>query len=334
MTAKISLVLASVADAAQLSVLAEQTFRDAFEAIYDPEECRKVVQTSYNIPQLERELADPSIRIWLAYAGEEAVGYLQLESGKRIIGVSGINPLWLHRIYLKRVWTGQKVGQLFMQKAIGEAVKHGHDALWLTVWDQNQGAVRYYERWGFRKMRYVNFPIGSENPPTDFLMQKDLGKICIVPFHTQYRDAFASLNYQWIERYFAIEAPDRLYLENPEAYILEKGGEILFLLENESVLGTVALLKSGLDEMELAKLAIIPEKQGLGLGQRLVEAALEVARALRVQSVWLSTSSRLVVARQLYQKLGFVEESLPENNDYKRADISMRLVLTESVNTQ
>ncbi|HRR07934.1 MAG TPA: GNAT family N-acetyltransferase [Rhodothermales bacterium] len=325
---------ATVSDAALLSQLAEQTFREAFEAIYDPEDCRRVVESSYNVSKLQNELADPDIYFWLAFTENEAVGYLQLEPNKRIQGVSGSRPLWLHRIYLKKAWTGQQVGRLLMEKAFRHAEEQGHDVLWLTVWDQNPGAVRYYERWGFRKTRYVNFPLGSENPPTDYLMQRDMGRIRVIPFHPDHRSDFARLNYQWIEHYFTVEAPDRAYLENPEKHILEQGGEILFLLEDDTVVGTVAMIPSGPNEMELAKLAVIPEKQGQGWGKKLVEAGLDFAHAKRASSVWLSTNSKLDTAINLYRKRGFLEEAIPENMGYVRVNLFMRLKLTESASSQ
>ncbi|MBL7977711.1 MAG: GNAT family N-acetyltransferase [Bacteroidetes Order II. Incertae sedis bacterium] len=325
---------ATVSDATLLSQLAEQTFREAFEAIYDPEDCRRVIASSYNVPKLQNELADPHVHVWLAFSANEAIGYLQLEPDKRIPGVSGSRPLWLHRIYLKKAWTGQRVGRLLMEKALHYAEEQGHDVLWLTVWDQNPGAVRYYKRWGFRKTGYVNFPLGSENPPTDYLMQRDIGNIRVIPFHPDYRDAFAYLNYQWITHYFSVEAPDRAYLENPEKHILEKGGEIFFLLEDNIAVGTVAMIPSGPDEMELAKLAVIPEKQGRGWGKKLVEAGLDFARAKQARSVWLSTNSKLDTAINLYRKRGFLEEAVPENLGYMRVDLFMRLVFTESADSQ
>ena len=50
----------------------------------------------------------------------------------------------------------------------------------------------------------------------------------IVPFNGDYKSAFESLNREWIEEYFVMEEEDLKTLQNPESYIMEKGGEIFF----------------------------------------------------------------------------------------------------------
>ena len=39
--------------------------------------------------------------------------------------------------------------------------------------------------------------------------------VTIVGYTPRYAKAFAQLNYQWIEHYFAVEPEDRLALDNP-----------------------------------------------------------------------------------------------------------------------
>lgn len=64
----------------------------------------------------------------------------------------------------------------------------------------------------------------------------------IIRWEQKYRNDFIRLNREWIERYFRLEPCDLKILGNPEAEIIDKGGEIFFAVENDAVIGTCALV--------------------------------------------------------------------------------------------
>ena len=83
----------------------------------------------------------------------------------------------------------------------------------------------------------------------------------IVGFDPRYSDAFARLNYQWIEHYFAVEPEDRRALDHPFEYAIAPGGEIFFALLQGQAVGCVARGPKSADgaadgDVELAKMAV------------------------------------------------------------------------------
>jgi putative acetyltransferase len=140
--------------------------------------------------------------------------------------------------------------------------------------------------------------------------------------------AFRSLNEEWIERYFAIEAQDRRQLDDPVAAYIEPGGQILIAELNGRPVGCVALMPDGTGAYELSKMAISPEARGRGAGRTLLTAAIDHARELGATSLFLGSSRKLANAVHLYQALGF-RHVAPEtlHMPYARADVFMALVL-------
>ena len=68
---------------------------------------------------------------------------------------------------------------------------------------------------------------------------------------------FYNLNIEWLQTYFYVEDHDKEVLNNPKKYIIEKGGIILFVLVNNMVIGTVALMPTlSENTYELTKMAI------------------------------------------------------------------------------
>lgn len=62
--------------------------------------------------------------------------------------------------------------------------------------------------------------------------------------------------------------------------------------------------------LEINGLAVDPDRQGAGIGQRLVEAAVQECRRRGARKVTLRVLGPNTAARRLYEKCGFVTEGL------------------------
>ena len=76
-------------------------------------------------------------------------------------------------------------------------------------------------------------------------------------------------------------------------------------VENEEVVGSVALRDLGDGVLELKRMYLRPSRRGRGLGKRLLEVALDYARAHEAVAVRLDTSEQMVAAQRLYEAHGF-----------------------------
>jgi DNA-binding MarR family transcriptional regulator len=151
-------------------------------------------------------------------------------------------------------------------------------------------------------------------------------RVRIVPYESKYRQAFKELNAEWINTWFKLEEADLKALDNPEGYILEKGGHILIALYEEEAVGACALIKAREGTFELAKMAVTPRAKGRNIGFLLGQAALDKARSLGARRVYLESNTRLVPAINLYHKLGF-KKITGEPSPYERCNIQMDLIL-------
>ncbi len=150
----------------------------------------------------------------------------------------------------------------------------------------------------------------------------------VVTWRAEYRDDFERLNREWIEAYFAVEPSDLAVFRDPEAAIVRPGGEIFFLLDDEGVRGTCALLPHRSGVLELAKMAVSPAAQGKGYGELLIRAAVAYARGRGMRTLMMVSNTRLAPAIGLYRKCGFREVPMEPGIEYARADIQMELDLT------
>ncbi len=150
----------------------------------------------------------------------------------------------------------------------------------------------------------------------------------IIPFEEIYADAFAELNFAWLEKYFYIEDYDREVLTKPQEYILSKGGYIFLAKLNGEVVGTVALIFRGESEgFELSKMAVAETLQGKKIGQLLMDYSIQFAKDMGAKRIYLDSNRKLTPAITLYQKVGFKEIPVPKDTPYERCNIRMEMRL-------
>lgn len=149
-------------------------------------------------------------------------------------------------------------------------------------------------------------------------------QIAVRTYKPEYLNQFALLNYRWIETHFKVEQADINQLTNPQKYILDHGGEIFFILENQEVVGTCAMVPHGDHGYELAKMAVAPAAKGRGYGDLLMQTALDWAKQKNAEEVILLSNTILEPAITLYRKHGFIVTQLGPHPDYERCNIEMR----------
>jgi ribosomal protein S18 acetylase RimI-like enzyme len=146
---------------------------------------------------------------------------------------------------------------------------------------------------------------------------------------------FKRLNEAWISTYFWLEESDKLTLDDPQKYILDKGGNVFIALHNGKPVGTCALMVIDGVTCELAKMAVDPEYQGQGIGFQLGLAFIEKARQRGFSRIVLEGNTKMEASIALYRKLGFHEVPLELNirssTAHKRCNIFMELLLNPSL---
>ena len=98
--------------------------------------------------------------------------------------------------------------------------------------------------------------------------------------------------------------------------------------KQQKIVGTTAVrnLKQFESTCELKRMYVLNEFRRLGLGQKLLDIAIDFARSVGYSRMVLDSSKTLCAARALYLKKGFVD--IPKYNDNYRADVFMQRKLS------
>ncbi|GHA69514.1 GNAT family N-acetyltransferase [Pontibacter akesuensis] len=152
----------TAADAALLADLGWRTFEETFSESNDPADMAAFKYTMYSPALQAAELADPETEFVLVEASGEAIAYMKLYKGEAPMEIKGNKPLQVSRLYIAAAWLGRGLGDQLMQKALAKAATEGFDVVWLTVWEHNERAKRFYHKYGFREMGELEFILGQD----------------------------------------------------------------------------------------------------------------------------------------------------------------------------
>ncbi|TCJ13124.1 GNAT family N-acetyltransferase [Flaviaesturariibacter flavus] len=146
----VTIVPAQVSDAALLSRLAGQTFRESHGHSAAPADIDAYEAAKYKEAELERELSDPNNIYHLVYYEGEPAGFSKIQLNSPYKGAAQSNLAKLDRIYVLRAWYDKGLGKTLFQFLVSLMKDAGQAGTWLYTWKENHRAIAFYERQGFR----------------------------------------------------------------------------------------------------------------------------------------------------------------------------------------
>ena len=160
-------------DAGLIADLGYRTFKASFWADNRPEDMEQYLSLNFSKARIEAQLADPDSIFFLACENGKEIGYVMLRTGKTPDSVPGTKPIELVRIYIEESIIDKGYGSAIMQSCLEAAKSDGHCTIWLGVWEKNLRAIRFYEKWGFKKVGTQKFILGSD-VQNDYIMARPI----------------------------------------------------------------------------------------------------------------------------------------------------------------
>jgi ribosomal protein S18 acetylase RimI-like enzyme len=161
-----------LADACLLADISVDTFREAYASMFEPSDLESYISSGLSEEVLKAEIQDPKISFWIAKTSDEIAGYIKFELKDPKVKIAVLSGK-ITRIYVKKKYYGSGLADLLMQKHYEIARENGMQGVWLTVWEKNLRAIRFYEKSGFEKVGFDTFQLGSVLN-TDYVMFRKL----------------------------------------------------------------------------------------------------------------------------------------------------------------
>ncbi|UMB61163.1 GNAT family N-acetyltransferase [Lutibacter sp. A80] len=152
----------TIHDIEKLKAIAERTFVETYASKNSEENLSEYLKKAFSIDKLKSQLNDKNSEFYFAKYEKKTIGYLKVNTGTSQTNFKSKNGLEIERIYVLKEFYGKKVGQIFCDKAIKLAKEKNTDYVWLSVWEQNPRAIRFYEKNGFIADDNLIFKLGND----------------------------------------------------------------------------------------------------------------------------------------------------------------------------
>lgn len=123
--------------------------------------------------KLEKDLTQENIYFYIAYIDEGPVAFAKLVLGSPNEFLSCNSPAYFEMNYVLKSAQGLGIGTRLFEVRKQTAIDHGSEGGWLTVWDQNNKAIAFHEKNGFKtvgKTEFVYTSAGVEKVDIDLVM--------------------------------------------------------------------------------------------------------------------------------------------------------------------
>lgn len=147
------------------------TFTEAYADRNKPEDIVFYNTTYFNKPNIQKELEDHSNIIFVSENNDEITGYVRLKPTQEY-NLPG--AMEIKRIYVRKEHYGNGLGKVLMETAIDYARKNNYKHLVLAVWKENERAIAFYKKWGFKIHSETSFDWGTGKVDNDWVMVKEV----------------------------------------------------------------------------------------------------------------------------------------------------------------
>ena len=152
-----SIVKAQPADFTLLADLGKKTFIESHGSSAAPEDINQYVHEKYSSAVCRQELNEAQNIYHFIYHNNQPAGYSKIILNAAHPNIQAKNVAKLERLYLDSGFYRLKLGYELMQFNIELSQKNNQKGIWLFVWTENDRAIHFYLKTGFKIIGSYDF---------------------------------------------------------------------------------------------------------------------------------------------------------------------------------
>ena len=152
-----------IKDVDQLKTFATLSFRQAYPSDSDQDvtNMNKYCSQNFKTALFEADLVDKRCIYFVLKEKENWLGYAKLRWDRSHPDLGNEKNIELQRLYVLDSAKGKGVGSDLTKHCIDFAKTKGYHWLWLVVYNKNKKAIRFYQKFGFKKFGVALFQFGD-----------------------------------------------------------------------------------------------------------------------------------------------------------------------------
>ncbi|GGG49665.1 GNAT family N-acetyltransferase [Bizionia arctica] len=167
-----NIVKANLSHAKILSEIGKQTFIESHGMSAPEKDITNYIKSKFTKVVFEAELEDSNNIFHMITYNEKPIGYSKISYNSTQENISFKNITKLERLYILQEYHHLKLGFELFKFNVELSKKQNQAGLWLYVWVENQKAINFYNKVGFKIIGSYDFQISEthSNPNHQMLL--------------------------------------------------------------------------------------------------------------------------------------------------------------------
>jgi len=163
---------ARIEDALRISIVLKTVYIEVYAIDGVTIESANFIEKRFSIEHIKKIILNNPEQLLIAYCNDNPVGVAELIFDA-LCPIRKIAVPELDKLYVLKRFNSQGVGQGLMIEA-EKLLKHKKfNEIFLDVYIENERAISFYEKYGFRKIGQVDFPM-EHNTYKNWVMTKEI----------------------------------------------------------------------------------------------------------------------------------------------------------------
>ncbi|WP_343330031.1 GNAT family N-acetyltransferase [Polaribacter staleyi] len=166
----IKIVKVGIEYAELIAEIGKKAFLESHGHSASTEDIHNFISKTYNKGSISKEFENTKVQYHLIYLNDKVAGYSKIELSSSNKNINTINVTKLDRLYLLKEFYGQKLGAKLLDFNIELSKKNNQKGIWLAVWTENQTAIKFYTKIGFKIAGEYSFKLSETKSNPNHIM--------------------------------------------------------------------------------------------------------------------------------------------------------------------
>lgn len=166
----IKIVQANTEHCEALAEIGKKSFLEAHGHSASKEDIDAYVTKNFNSEVFHKELANSNNIYYLIYHNNQVAGYSKIILNFENINIVDQNVTKLERLYLLKAFYNLNLGAILFYFNVELSLKNKQKGIWLAVWVENQRAINFYTKKGFKIVGKYDFQISETHSNPNHIM--------------------------------------------------------------------------------------------------------------------------------------------------------------------
>ena len=166
----IKIIKAETNHAALIAEIGEKTFWESHGISASKADINAFVSKTYTKEVLVKELENKNNTYHLIYYNSKLAGFSKIVVNTPNNNIKHKNVTKLDRFYLLKAFYGQKLGLKLFDFNVAFSKNNQQIGIWLAVWVENQRAINFYKKAGFKIVDEYDFQITPTHSNPNHIM--------------------------------------------------------------------------------------------------------------------------------------------------------------------